>query len=93
MIGKLDTLLGYAGIRAFRKTWLDHFRATDQLLENGKAVSKEQDGLVKRSAPAEWLLNYELGSDWRAALRVFGQGRTRSRVSFGLMRPRLCGNR
>lgn len=45
MIGKLDTLLGYAGIRAFRKTWLGHFRATDQLLENGKAVSKERDGL------------------------------------------------
>jgi hypothetical protein len=73
-LAKLDTFIGYAGTRAFpAKTWLGHFSATDQLLENGKAVYKDHYGLVKRSAPAEWFLNYELGSGWKPLCEFLGK--------------------
>lgn len=62
----IDNILGYAGLRTYRKLFSAYFQANDVdgILANAPRIYREHYERVRRLVPPEQLLEYELGSGW-----------------------------
>ena len=62
----IDNILGYAGLRLYRKLFSAYFDSNDVegILANAPRVYREHYEKVRRLVPPARLLEYELGSGW-----------------------------
>ena len=71
----LDLVLGYSGLRTYRKLWLGYFHASNasELVANLSPVYSEHYLRIKRLVPADQLLEYTLGSGWQSLCDFLGK--------------------
>lgn len=71
----IDNILGYAGLRTYRKLFAAYFHSNDPktILANAPQVYREHYSRVRELVPRGRLLEYELGSGWEPLCEFLGR--------------------